>query len=795
MNPLARGRILAATVRLLLFAGAVYARAAERTESFDRDPGWDGHNNRSETPARRTIRQDFGNSQTSHTGAERGEIGGFITPAAEPAYYAKKIPEQTFADPLTASGTFTCPDGRFHLLLGFFHSRSMDAWRTPNTIALRLQGRGEKFYAFVEYASSRFRAGGDIPGGFTVVPDEERPGHMRLRGFRSGGALHRWSLTYDPNGHGGTGSITATIDDETSVCHLDPGHRADGAKFDRFGILTVMKQADTGGEAWIGDLTINGERQLLTEDPGWDAFQNRRTYETTVVRPRFDFGYSPTHFSGGKEKGEMGGLIFRGDGRYPQMMAYYGDRLESLSLERPLHAAGKISLRRGVTDSDVLLGFFHSQHSLESGGSDAIGLPPAFLGVNIGGPTREGFMLAPTYRLDKKETGSADGGPHILPDGSCHDWSFDYLPEETGGGQITATLDGQVARLKVPRERRLAGAHYNRFGLISTHTDGNGQHLYLDDLTYTWTQADLPAHRVLQGAMGSVLSLAYSPDGHLLATASRDKLVRIYDPQSGRLLQQLAGHTADVYSVAFSPDGGTLLSAGGDGAFRLWDVTKWELLRTIPAHDDIIRAAIFSPEGNTVASTGVDQSVRLWDARTWERRAVLLSHHARVKSLAFTPDGKLLASAGDDRLVCIWDVAAASLLTQWEAHDSSIETLVFSPDGKLLATSSNDHRVRLWATGTWALLHTLEGHREEVDSIAFSPDGRILASGCKDRTLKLWSPETGALLRTIGAHDDRIESLAFAPNGQLASGGGGKDFAVKLWEGLAGVPGPVQTSD
>ncbi|MEO7318720.1 MAG: hypothetical protein ABIZ56_07005, partial [Chthoniobacteraceae bacterium] len=346
--------------------------AAERMEIFDSDPGWDGHNNRAVTPEPRSIRQDFGFSSSAHAGGAPGEMGGFITPAAEPAFYAKKIPERSFADPLSASGTLVCEGRQFHVLVGFFNAGTLNEWRTPNTLALRLQGRGDYFIAFLEYTTSRWRAGGDTPGGFAEVPNEERPGRMRSKGFSNGSAVHRWSLKYDPNGNGGTGSITATIDGETSICHLDPGHKADGATFNRFGLLTVMKQADTGGEVWLDDIAINGQAEPFEHDPKWDAHQNRRTYITSVVRPRFDFGYNATSYAGGKGKGEMGGLIFRGDGRYPHMMAYYGDRLEELTLARPLRASGKVSLRRGVTDSDVLIGFFHVEHSLASGGSDAI---------------------------------------------------------------------------------------------------------------------------------------------------------------------------------------------------------------------------------------------------------------------------------------------------------------------------------------------------------------------------------------------------------------------------------------
>src|SRR5205823_4082424 len=109
------------------------------------------------------------------------------------------------------------------------------------------------------------------------------------KGFAARGAVHTWTLTYDPEGNGGQGVITATIDDETSICHLDPGHKADGVTFDRFGLVTVMKSADTPGELWLDDVSVDGRLEDFRADPNWVGFGNRRTYESTNVRPRFDF--------------------------------------------------------------------------------------------------------------------------------------------------------------------------------------------------------------------------------------------------------------------------------------------------------------------------------------------------------------------------------------------------------------------------------------------------------------------------------------------------------------------------
>jgi hypothetical protein len=477
---------------LLIVLGTYHVTSAsERTEHFDQDAKWDAHNNRAKTPEPRNIRQDFGYSFTAHCGGARpGELGGFVQPAAAPAYYAKEVPIRTLRDPLSASGKLVCGKGGFHVLIGFFNTNTLNEWRTPNSIAIRLLGRGEFFYAYVEYCTSRWRAGGDSPGGFATVRDEPS-GRLRLKGFASGTNTHRWSLRYRPEGNGGAGSIMVGLDDETSICHLDPGHRADGATFNRFGLINVLKQYDGGGEVWLDDVTVEGQTESFDRDPQWDQFHNRENYITSIVRPRFDFGYSMTHYAGGQAAGEMGGLLFRGDGRYPNLMAFYGDRIEALTLARPLKASGKVSLRRAVTDSDVLLGFFHAEHSLASGGSDALSLPPDFLGVAIGGPSREGFMFAPAYRLHNTERKSSERGPYLYPDGHSHDWTLAYLPVAgEGRSVITVALDGNGVSLAIPADHVARGAHFNRFGLITTHTDGNGQHIYFDDLTYTWTQAE-----------------------------------------------------------------------------------------------------------------------------------------------------------------------------------------------------------------------------------------------------------------------------------------------------------------
>jgi hypothetical protein len=462
---------------------------ATKTETFDRDPGWEGVNNRSARNREpQTITQDFGYSATRNAGgAKAGEIGGTISQAGEVAYYAMPIDTRTFKDKLTVSGTFAAPDGGFHVLFGFFNASTTNEWRTNNTLGLRLQGRGDHFYAFADYCTSKWRAGGQS---FTNDPDR-KSSRAPATPFPSGGKPIKWSFTYDPSGDGGKGTITATFGDQKAVCELDSGHKDDGATFNRFGIMNVMKSADSPGQFWFDDITVNGKAIAFDQDPKWESKNNRTTWGSKIVRPWFDFGYSDTHFAGGKAKGELGGQIFRGDCRYPERMACYGDRIGPLTLEKPFKASGKVAMTRGVTDSTVLFGFYNSKESMRVNESQKDGVPETCLGIHIEGPSSEGFLFYPVYRAKGGGTtfSSFRDFPHIHPDRKSHNWVLEYNPNgANGNGQITVTLDGKSNTMDLAAGARQSGTTFDRFGIVTSWIDGNSEDVYFDDITYTVSQ-------------------------------------------------------------------------------------------------------------------------------------------------------------------------------------------------------------------------------------------------------------------------------------------------------------------
>lgn len=467
-----------------LLAWPVHAEV--RTEHFDREPAdWEGVNNRSPHFAPRTVVQDFGYSaRTRHAGGQPGEVGGRIHPAAEPAYYGYRLPKPlSLDDPLSASGRILVPRGPGHFLLGFFNPQTINEWRTPNTVVARINGRGKGFHVHVEYCTGRWRCEAGL------VAQTVRDQRLEFKEI-PGDQVYEWRLDYDPKGGDGGGLLRFTLGGNTATCPVVKEHRGDGTTLTHFGLLPVSKSWDSPGEVWIDDVTVQAERFDFTEDPNWDALNNRRTYVTTNIRPRFDFGWTPTHLAGGKAAGELGGLVFRGDCRYPRTMAAYGARLKTLSLDTPLLARGKVSMIRGVTDSTASIGFYNSAYSLRSNPAQDQGIPMDYLGINIEGPSSEGFFFYPVYRVHGRLARAPElrsgKAPRIYPDRKVRDWSLQYDPAGAAGrGRITVALDGQACTLDLERGARAAGATLDRFGICTTWIDGNSVTVFFDDIEYT----------------------------------------------------------------------------------------------------------------------------------------------------------------------------------------------------------------------------------------------------------------------------------------------------------------------
>jgi hypothetical protein len=459
------------------FLPGTILESIEIDEDFDSDPGWEGMFNRASEPDCREVTQDFGYSgSSSHTGGNPGEMGGLLESAADTAYYAMEISPLTLDDPLTASGKMIIPDdgsNSNHFLVGFFNHQTADEWRTANSIVMRILTRGsDSFFAFPEYCNGRWRAGSIAETLFTIGP-----------------SVYDWTLSYNPDGDGGNGTVTLELGTETMVVDLVPGHKSDGAVFNRFGLMPVIRSVDSGAEyeVFLDDITVNGVTEDFDSDPIWDETGNRATFNSCVVRPRFDFGYSPTQNAGGNSAGELGGVVWRGDFSSEKTMAHYADPIETISVAGPLKASGKVSLDQGVSDSSVLIGWFHSVLSRQAGNVNN-SLPQNFMGIAVEGPSSDGFFFRPGWRMNGSNQFLASAGPNILPDGSSLDWSFEFNPGGCEGGQVTVTLAGQSITVELLNSELEKGAEFDRFGIITTQVDGHQQQIWFDDLVYTHSQ-------------------------------------------------------------------------------------------------------------------------------------------------------------------------------------------------------------------------------------------------------------------------------------------------------------------
>ncbi|MEY2833181.1 MAG: hypothetical protein RLZZ574_2440 [Cyanobacteriota bacterium] len=346
-----------------------------------------------------------------------------------------------------------------------------------------------------------------------------------------------------------------------------------------------------------------------------------------------------------------------------------------------------------------------------------------------------------------------------------------------------------------------------------------------DGTLRTW---DRNGSHILAGHQDVINDFTFSPDSQTIATASRDRTVKLWKPD-GTLLRTLQ-HDLGVDSVDFSPiplskggKGGIIASAGEDKTIKIWK-HDGTLYTSLIGHQEPVNSVQFSSNGQTIASVSEDKSVKLWQ---WQGilQPTLTGHHDRVLNVSFSNDSQTIATSSNDETVKLWKRDGTLIKTftiggsnplrspsvslspdgkiiatlpdsidrtgnglkLWKRDGTLIKTfpglsgvVSFSPDGQIIATADYyDGAIKLWQlNGT--LLKTLNGHNEGVSSISFSPDGQIFATAGFDGTIKLWKPD-GTLLKTLNGHNEGVSSISFSPDGQMLATAS-YDGTVKLWK-------------
>jgi WD40 repeat protein/predicted Ser/Thr protein kinase len=284
-----------------------------------------------------------------------------------------------------------------------------------------------------------------------------------------------------------------------------------------------------------------------------------------------------------------------------------------------------------------------------------------------------------------------------------------------------------------------------------------------------------------------VWSVAYTPDGSLLASGSADGTVKLWDATDGCLTRTLSADGGCVRSVAFSPDGRRLLAATENGLLWLWSSPDGDPLMTLSGHTRGVMDVAFSPDGALIASVSYDRTARIWNADTGELVTVL-QHPHWLHDLAFSPDSTRLATACRDNVARLWDLSGRAPVVEIRVHPATADwdfihswAVALSPDGEIIATGAHDGVIKLWSASSGDLTKVLAGHTGRVRSLAFSPDGAWLASASDDRTVRIWNATAGLELCTLLGHEIGVFGITFAPDGtRLASASA--DRTIRIWD-------------
>lgn len=470
--------LLTPSFALALTATAQSPNPTLKTEHFDHDPGWEGFNNHFHPAQPPSVVQDFGYIADTSV-HQAAQIGGRVTRASQPAYYAEALAPKSLNEKLSASGTFqiTGSSAGSGVFFGWFNSRQQDDSGRP-VQSLGLDFDGEKHGARL---AVRLISRSNKSCGTFITPFI--PGKYRPTPIRNDGTRYTWTLVYDPATNDDLGQFAFRLQSDAAehepfegkwfTVDLPAGFKADGATLDRFGLMNGLKP---GGSMTIGfqQLELDGKGLDLSHTAEWIGSGNRTNYIEANPAGAHDFGYSPqTSFAGGAP-GEIGGNFWRSGA-----FAYYADRVGPLMPEQPLEAGGRVSLLVGAPDSDMYLGWFNSATTNAPHGST-----PVFLGVHVGGPTRIGHYFQPAYSTGERvRTGKT--GPVLKP-GQSYNWTLHYDPPGTNGSaEIVVRLGDESVSLPMGKAQMPEDTRFDRFGLFTSTIGGQMVRIFFDDLQYT----------------------------------------------------------------------------------------------------------------------------------------------------------------------------------------------------------------------------------------------------------------------------------------------------------------------
>jgi len=280
---------------------------------------------------------------------------------------------------------------------------------------------------------------------------------------------------------------------------------------------------------------------------------------------------------------------------------------------------------------------------------------------------------------------------------------------------------------------------------------------------------------ILPGHLGSVFSVAISPDNTFIVTGSYDRTARIWYPNGKQTILQ--GHEHPVTAVAISPDNRCIITGSWDQKAIIWDTKTGRSIRTLNEHPNTVTSVAFSPD-NTFIVTGSGGVASIWHSN--DKKAYLYA--TAIRSIAISPDNTFIVTGSGDARARIWNAKNGKLIrTLHHGHNRiGVTSVAISPDNTFIVTGSRDNTAIIWDAQSGKIIHTLTGHKSAVESVAISPDSRFIITGSRDNTAKIWDAKSGKPIRSLEWHKEPINSVAISSNNRFIVTGSSDKTAI-IW--------------
>lgn len=284
--------------------------------------------------------------------------------------------------------------------------------------------------------------------------------------------------------------------------------------------------------------------------------------------------------------------------------------------------------------------------------------------------------------------------------------------------------------------------------------------------------------QTLEGHSLSVMSVAFSHDSSVLASASYDGTVRLWHASTGKCVQTLSGHGSPVLSVAFSHDSSFVVSGSHDNSIRLWHTNTGECFQILRDHCGSVKSVALSHNSSLIASASGDGTIRIWRTRTNKCIQILNVPYFDTACVVFSHDSSIIASNSGYGTIHLWDTTTGECIRRLRGG-SSATSVAFSSDSSLIAAASGSI-IRLWRTDTGDCIRKFKGHFDSVNSISFSHNSSLLASASDDNTIRLWQTTTGDCIQELNGHNGEVECVTFSYNSSTIASAS-RDGIIRLW--------------